>query len=351
MNILMCYRGGRFSKEILPELIKHKDDIIVLLGEDKRRSRGLKALINNRKLKQDITVINIEDILEGKLDMKFDYIVGNPPYQDSKGSDAGSLYVDITKKVLPLLTDDGIIDFLTPTTIAQPKKTGFTLRGMKGLELVDYSADNDFNVGIEICRWKINKKYKGDVKVVEKNGDSEYRVEGEILSQKTDKIGYTLFEKIKENKTKMFVGDQTSNNNREKEQSSIFKYKVHINTLKNKVEYSSVKPKLYGKRKIVIHMGMAYNDKNFSISEEDFGQYQNQIDITNYNNKQIENIKDFLFNDICVNICKKYRLVYKTGMNNILYSFPPIDFDKKYTDKDVQETFKITEDELEWLMK
>lgn len=304
--------------------------------------------IDNKKEGYNIDVKHIDEF-KGEI-LKFDYIVGNPPYQ-GKGSNASNLYIDISRKALTLLKPNGVIDFLTPTTIAQVKKTGFTLQGQLGLKVIDYTADKMFNVGIKICRWKIDKSYSGDVKVIEEDGTSEYRKYTDVMVQSKDRLGFELFEKIKMNKNKLFIGDQTTNNKRTSEKSNIYKYKIHVNTLKNKIEYSRVKPKLYKQKKIIIHMGMTYNDKNFQISTEDFGQYQNQIPIDNLTDTQIQNIKDFLFSDICINLCKKYRVLYNTGMNNILYSFPKIDYNHKYSEQDIIKLFKLTDKEVIWLKK
>jgi len=334
----------------------NENDVIIVHNKITRDLINHLFKINNIEV-LNLTYITIKELLEGKIDnMKFDYIVGNPPYQDNNNSDAGSLYIDITKKVLPLLTEQGVIDFITPTTIAQVKRQGFSIKGIKGLKIVDYTVDNSFDVGVKILRWQIDKTYNGLVTITDSDGVVTKRPYTDMMVESKDIFGFELFEKIKDNKNKMFFqerlfhGDQSTNNNRTKTCSKEYPYEVIVNKLKNKIEYSKVKPKLFGRTKIVVHMGAVYNEKNYEISDKDYGQYQNLIDITNNTDKEIENIKTFLFNDICINICKKYRTHYKTGMNNILYNFPKIDVTKKYTDKDVQKVFNLTDEEVEWLM-
>ena len=344
MNVLLIYRSGIAKEEFEYSFNKYKKYNITVIVENKVTRNLLKYFYN------DIKFVILDEFFKGKLDnMKFDYIVGNPPYQGKGGSDASSLYIDITKKMLEFKPK--YMSFITPTAIAQAKRTGFTLSGLKGLKKIDYTTDELFNVGISILSWEYEEGYNGKVKVINKDKTEDYRDYTELMVDIKDKLAFEFFERLKSNSkyNKLFVGDQSSNNKRIKTKTDIYKYKVIVNYLKNKVEYTYVRPKLYKKRKILIHMGMAYNINNFKISTDDFGQYQNMIDITDYTDKQIENIKKFLFHDIIISIVNKYRITYKTGMASILYVFPKIDINKEYTEKDIIDLFNISPEELEYL--
>jgi hypothetical protein len=74
------------------------------------------------------------------------------------------------------------------------------------------------------------------------------------------------------------------------------------------------------------------------------------LDITEYNEEQINNIKEFLFNPICVQICDKYKKVYKKGFNSMLYLFPEINSDIRYTNEDVRMLFGLTNEEVIYLL-
>ena len=58
-----------------------------------------------------------------KLTMRFDVVIGNPPYQDSSNVDnAQNLWSHFWKKALELAKDDGMVSLITPMTWCSPSR-------------------------------------------------------------------------------------------------------------------------------------------------------------------------------------------------------------------------------------
>ena len=150
-----------------------------------------------------------------RCDMKFDVIIGNPPYQSDngggscRGSTTNPLWWEITNVSVKLLKENGILSFVTPTNFLNGGDhfTTFTLGNERkyDLKFVDFSADDYFKVGVPICRWVLrNSKTKNNQIEVSDgrtiSADSAFKVTKDCI---LDGILNTLFsydgEKLKFN--------------------------------------------------------------------------------------------------------------------------------------------------------
>ena len=135
--------------------------------------------------------------------MRFDVILGNPPYQDpTNAAGNNKLWYKFVSQSLTLIKPGGHIKLVTPSSIIG--ETGF---GKKMLELlstkynmvsIDYTATKYFRtVGVDICCWHvINEPYQGETKVTNKDGVSYHNLQDGIPLTGEDVIIHSILDKV-----------------------------------------------------------------------------------------------------------------------------------------------------------
>lgn len=276
--------------------------------------------------------------------MKFDVVIGNPPFQDgSKGGGQNKIYNQFCKKSINLLKDVGKIYFITPISVLKNSKR-FTIIGIDGLKIVDFTSNRFFNEGIKLCSWFIDNTYNGDVKIIHNDGTDcqskdELIFDYSEIDKKFTKIYSSLRSVTNVVSNRMFKHNAIDMSKcRSNVKSEVFKYpiyKLNSDGTSTLCQYNSVEPKLYGKKTFTISITKKFDESMTVIDDLDYDMTHVSIQIDN--DEQVVNIKSFIFSDYFKEIAQHWKNLNGYGWNYALIYLPPFDKTKKWTNEEVKQ--------------
>lgn len=314
---------------------------LALAGIDPEQITFFSDHVNKNKLMDKFNVRYV-DTLEDS--MKFDVVVGNPPYQDgTKEGGQNKIYNIICKNSLNLLKEDGVIAFITPTSVLKKSKR-FSLIGQRGLKHVNFTADNFFNVGIKICSWIVDLKHtSSDVTVTNIDGSTSVQSKDSVIYDYSivDKDFAKIYNTLKEltdTPAKRMFDENNFGDAIVKSPSTDHPYKIY-SIAKDKTKqifgYSKRQPFFYEKEKIIIPMTKTLTEDSILVDVDDY--YVAYLCLEVKNKDQIENIKSFIMSDYFKEHSAKWKDLDGYGFNYALKYLPKFDVNKKWTSKEVKE--------------
>ena len=211
-----CMGKGTFLLEIVRRLV-----YIYGYTEDNAKSRvfgyDVRVKYINHLIRRGLKNVRHKDFLNEVINMEFDVVVGNPPYQsieDNRKINGGinkKLWMPFLYKSISLLKKDGFLGILVPTTWAAGAKNPHTSDNIfqdiikkKNIISIDMNSGNYFNVGIGISTIILKNCDRSSeyikINEVDINIDS-----WNILPKKIDSSILSIFDKISQHEKFKFL--------------------------------------------------------------------------------------------------------------------------------------------------
>jgi hypothetical protein len=307
-----------------------------------------------------ITVVK-GDFITTEFDMKFDVVVGNPPYQDPK-NDKRMLWNQIVDKMAEITEDDGYIGVVTPSTWLTASTNihnSYRVFEEKQVEeaVIFDKDDSPFEEGTTVSYSiikntlrqtdanlyfaKFSKKTKDLVSTI--NIAKEKFWPGQL-----EPINLAIHNKLKPFAKIEFIKSCEFHNQGLKKkkrvsdvQSTDFPYTHHVSAAITR--YTSVKFSMHDTWKVMVPLtstiDKAVIDNNCGHGEDMLSLYVTDED-TAKNIKSVFNTKFYKF----------IGKLYKNGRNQPLQNlFPVVDFSRAWTNTELYQLFGLTQEEIDYV--
>jgi len=327
-----------FSLIIIEKLLEHGhhidhilDNMIYAIDGDKIQSMTSKqAFLYTFKRGGNIYH---EDFLTYDFKMKFDLIVGNPPYQDSSNKAKNNkLWHKFVRKSLTMIDKDGLISMVTPSSIFNDSvgigkwfkelfQKDWSLKVAKIHDQVKF-----FDVGVETCHWTILKI--PNQSIVE-------------FPRKNNPIVDSIINKIQSANYYLDLKDE--NPIIQKKDTEIGTHEVYYSG-KNKT--TTDKPLFNGGLKIVYPFSASYSSQ--FITDQPTCRFNKVLYIENV--IQGENILSYTNSDLFKFYAKTYKKT--AGFTPVVKNknlLPKLDDTKRWTDEEIYNYFKLSNEEIQFI--
>jgi len=307
-------------------------------------------LCNQIKRKYPTITVVKGDFTESEFDMKFDVVVGNPPYQGSndkgtKQPKSHNLWSKFVDKGVGILEDDGFIAFVTPDSWMSPNSQVLKMFKENSLLWVDTEVGKYFTVGSSFTAWIMQKNKNTSTATIDNLAVNLTKLQ--YLPRNFAKT-FPIHDKVINSKnTKLDILCDTSchsdhkHKNLSDTQDATYKYETfHTNA---QTKFSKKQSKDFTKSKI-IWTTSGYFKPFFSAGNLGTTEVCQYILV---DSKEAKNILSYLNS-------KLYKFIVNTGKwsgflnGRVLSSLPKL-ASKVWTDKELYAHFDLTPEEIDYI--
>jgi hypothetical protein len=360
-----CMGKGTFLIEIVNTLT-----YIYGYTEENAKSRvygyDIRVKYINHLQRRGFINVRHKDFLSEIIKMKFDAIVGNPPYQ-SGNNKSNKLWVKFISKSLELSQN---LCFVVPQSLMTSESgqiTDIRKKLSNKQNVFNLTKKDIFNVGEKVVYFTSVSSNTIESTIIFPDSTSKKvsNLTKRLPVDINDNLKLSIFKKIEDFPNKnQYVYDFNPNSNKttpkrlikegivsENEDDEVFKYKVHHSaskTLYSRVlvsSYSQNNQSTYGKLKVILNYSGGFVGERYMFLTTDLvGKQMLGILVNN------ETEGNNLINLYSSKLFNWYVNAEKSGgFNTGILKLPTMDISKKWSDIEIYNFFKLTKEEIEYV--
>lgn len=300
--------------------------------------------------------------------IKFDVIVGNPPYDRADEGSSAKLWTQIFENSIDLLNTNGFIGMASPTSwFYRPDNQKFKnlTKKMQDGDLIfaDLNVKDEFfkNIGESIgyVIWS-SKKYSGSTTFKKDAAIQKVKWDGKPIGfTNEEKIKFKIIDKLENNRFERFRGynDYGNSTNTKDLLANNVISKTKSLTHNNEIWWSGSQ-RMYGMKKdikpgwkIIFNRSGHYYDKDdkekYIMISDSLGVGQLAIAVSCKDKIECDNILSFMSSKLYVWYMMKGNNT--NGWNDQIRRLPFLDTTTKWTDQKIYNTFSLTGDEINYI--
>ena len=204
------------------------------------------------------------NVVASNPDMKFTAILANPPYQDpTKKARNNKLWTKVVEQHLDMVAPGGDMCEVTPASVlgntGKGKKFMKLFSTIYNLKLIDYTADDYFTEGVDICRWHlVNEPYQGRTTVITHDGTFSWDLRDGLPVFGDAALKHSILEKIansKHSRIPLKIGQEIAN------EDYVLDGKYEVFKTGNKVARTNVVPTTGDVLKFIVPFSSTYKKR------------------------------------------------------------------------------------------